>query len=341
MCQSRANGGKRCVEQGRIESNYPHIVNINHKSKTIELTTGSFDDNPAIALHVAVLAARSGYTIDETTRIAAEAASTKFDTLSKKQIWEQWNQMLLAENPSEGLKALHSIGWEHHFPELAAIRGVPQSPEWHPEGDVEVHTQQAADVAARLAKNDNLNPQETRIAVMSAICHDFGKSVSTKVAADGSISSADHDKTGVPLAKSFLERIGTDKDTLREVPILVREHMCHVHTPTPRSLRNLVARLDGVSIQTWSRLAEADRGGRGTASTSGVSKEWLELNEVLQKENVTHFRRIIDGKFLRDLGSTDYDNFGSILRLATKAQHRGIVTNEETAMKWLQENKHI
>jgi len=343
MCQTKEEGGRRCTGSNPLASNYPSYVAIDKKSQAIILKQDSFSGRPALALHAAVLSARSGYPLSPETLKAGEEASARFHEISKSEVWEQWNYLSLAQKPSAGLEAIHQMGWEKHFPELAAIRGVPQSPKWHPEGSVEIHTQQAADVAAFRARKEGLNESETRVAVMGAICHDFGKAVSTTIDEDGKISSGGHDETGMPLAQSFLTRIGASKDVMNQVPAIVREHMCHANEPTPRSVRKLAQRLESVgsSLEAWGRVAEADRGGRGSASTSGISKVWLEAKRKADQDQNKKTTDVVSGDLLRAVGHHDTTQYGKIIPEARKAQAEGLITSKEDGIKWLKDHNYI
>ena len=86
--------------------------------------------------------------------------------LPKERIWGELEKLLLkAKRPSVGLKWLYDLGVvDQLFPELKLLVGVPQEPEWHPEGDVDVHTLMVADEARKLI--DDL-PYERQVAVMS------------------------------------------------------------------------------------------------------------------------------------------------------------------------------
>ena len=71
--------------------------------------------------------------------------------LSGERVFDELGKLLLrAAKPSIGFRVLEDTGQLRIFPELDALRGVPQDPEWHPEGDVWVHTLMVLDVAATL-----------------------------------------------------------------------------------------------------------------------------------------------------------------------------------------------
>lgn len=342
MCQSKQQGGRRCANRLSGMSNYPSVVKLDNKSDEI-IVVSSLDDNPALALHLAAIAARTGKPLSDEAKEAAQAVSGAYSALPKKAVWEHWDYILRAPQPGAGLQAIYDMGWENNFPELAGIRGVPQDPIWHPEGSVEIHTQQAADIAARNAARDNLSDDETRVAVMGTICHDLGKANATIIDGD-KISSPEHPETGAPLAKSFLERIGAPLNVQREVPLIVKNHMCHAGGATPRAVRRLMNRLDnegeGTTVEAWARVAEADVGGRGEAGTYGVSKPWLELKEkIIAKAKAP--RLIVNGDVLIQHGVEDKLAYREIISKAREAQESGEITDSISGDKWLKVNGYI
>ena len=124
--------------------------------------------------------------------------------LPKERIWGEFEKLLLkAEKPSIGLQWLYDLNVvEQLFPELKSLVGVPQEPEWHPEGDVDVHTLMVVDEARKLI--DDL-PYAKKVTVMlGAVCHDFGKPPTTKFF-DGRWRSHAHDEAGVEPTISFLD----------------------------------------------------------------------------------------------------------------------------------------
>ncbi|MBC9706662.1 MAG: hypothetical protein H9W81_17250 [Enterococcus sp.] len=324
------------------QSNYPSVVKLDPKAGRVTLVS-SFEKNPSLALHAAVISARTGAPLSEEVKEAAEAVSSRYTDIPKEAIWEQWDYLIRSPQPSAGLQAIYEMGWEKNFPELAAIRGVPQAPSWHPEGPVEIHTAQAADVAARNAARDNLSDDETRVAVMGAICHDLGKSNATFIE-NGRVVSPTHPQTGTPLAKSFLKSIGASEAVQREVPLIVLNHMCHATTVSSRAVRRLIARLDnngnGTTLEAWSRVTEADVGGRGSASSSGVSKPWLEYKHKMDNVKAAT-PKIIDGRMLMGLNVEDRRSYGQIIKDAYTAQLEGTISDEESAQKWLSKNNYI
>ena len=112
------------------------------------------------------------------------------------------------------------------FPELVALVGCPQEEEWHPEGDVDVHTMLVCDRARELI--DDL-PYPKKVTVMlGALCHDLGKPPTTKFE-DGRIRSIAHDDAGVEPTLSLLDTLNIHTldgyDVRSQVVALVKEHL--------------------------------------------------------------------------------------------------------------------
>ena len=148
--------------------------------------------------------------------------------LPHERIWGEMEKLLLrSQRPSIGLKWLYDLGLvDQLFPEMKALVGVPQEPEWHPEGDVDVHTLMVADEARNLI--DDL-PYEKQVAVMlGAVCHDLGKPPTT-VFMDGRWRSHSHDEAGVEPTLTFLDTLGiftlNGYDVRNQIVQLVRYHL--------------------------------------------------------------------------------------------------------------------
>ena len=108
-----------------------------------------FPEDPLRGLRVAQLAARLDMTPDEA--LVALCRTLDLSELSGERVFDEFTKLLLrAARPSIGLRVLEDTGQLRFFPELDALRGVPQDPKWHPEGDVWLHTLMVLDVAATL-----------------------------------------------------------------------------------------------------------------------------------------------------------------------------------------------
>lgn len=183
--------------------------------------------------------------------------------IAVERIYMEFEKLILkGQKPSMGLKFLVDTGAVGHFPELDAIVGLHQDPEWHPEGSVDIHTGLVMDAAVEIAERENLSKEDRMILVLAALCHDLGKA-NTTVVEDGRIKSPGHDKTGVPLTESFLQSIGVSPYLIERITPLVAEHMCHIGgNINHRFVRRLTVRLKKASVRLLVLLMEADHSGR-------------------------------------------------------------------------------
>ncbi|MCB1035297.1 MAG: HD domain-containing protein [Acidobacteria bacterium] len=188
--------------------------------------------------------------------------------LPGERIFDELAKLLLkADRPSFGLKFLEETKLLRFFPELLGMVGVPQDPEWHPEGTVWEHTLLVVDEAAQL----RLGELHEDLALMwGAVLHDVGKPPTT-VEVDGRIRSPAHDDVGAPMAEELLERLRAPKLLIRRVSALVRYHLAPALLPAGgaklKAYRRLARRLaeSEVTPGLLYRLASADHFGRTTA----------------------------------------------------------------------------
>ena len=130
------HGGGRDLERGVLRATDP----------------AHFPEDPLRGLRVAQLAARLEMAPDG--ELVALCRGLDPSELSGERVFDELTKLLLhAAKPSIGLEVLENTGQLRFFPELDALRDVPQDPEWHPEGDVWVHTLMVLDVAATLRDN--------------------------------------------------------------------------------------------------------------------------------------------------------------------------------------------
>jgi tRNA nucleotidyltransferase (CCA-adding enzyme) len=186
----------------------------------------TFAEDSLRVLRAAQFAARFEFTIDPAT---GELSRTiDLSDLPAERIWGEVEKLLLrALRPSIGLDWLGKLGAiDQLFPEIKSLNGVTQDPEWHPEGDVFVHTLLVIDRARELI--DNL-PYPKQVTVMlAALTHDFGKPPTTEFI-EGRWRSRGHEEAGVPPTETFLDRLNIhtlDGYNVRgQVIALVREHL--------------------------------------------------------------------------------------------------------------------
>ncbi|HEX8196684.1 MAG TPA: HD domain-containing protein [Pyrinomonadaceae bacterium] len=302
----------------------------------------TFVEDSLRVLRAAQFAARFDFEIESET--AALCHSIDLSDLPKERIWGEFEKLLLkAEKPSIGLKWFYDLKIaEKLFPELTALIGVPQNPEWHPEGDLDVHTLLVVDEARKLI--DDL-PYPKRVAVMlGALCHDFGKPATTRFF-DGAWRSHGHDEAGVEPTVSFLDRLGIftldGYDVRNQVVELVRNHLRPGEFYKNRgdlgdgAFRRLARR---VELDLLYRVAKADSLGRNAPwlppekLKTAEAQEWfIEKVKDLKVERAAP-QPILMGRHLIELGLKPSPQFKEILDAVYEMQLDERVRNPEEAI---------
>ena len=186
----------------------------------------TFAEDSLRVLRAAQFAARFEFRVEPETVVLCR--SIDLTDLPPERIWGEMEKLLLrAQRPSIGLGWLHALGvLDQLFPEIKALIEVPQDPEWHPEGDVFVHTRLVTDRAHELIED---LPYAKQVTVMlAALSHDFGKPATTEFI-DGRMRSRGHEEAGVEPTESFLNRLNIHTiegyDVRAQVVALVRDHL--------------------------------------------------------------------------------------------------------------------
>ena len=236
----------------------------------------TFRDDSLRVLRAIQFAARFEFTLDPETK--ALCRPIPLDDLPAERMWGEIEKLLLrAAAPSIGFALALELGVvERLFPELDALVGCPQEPEWHPEGDVWVHTLLVIDQARE--RIDDLDyPQQVAV-MLGAVCHDLGKPATTAFV-DGRIRSLDHEEQGVEPATALLDRLNVHSmqgfDVRREVLGIVAQPSQAGHVPTRRSPRSGTARSDAWRRRWTSSSSRASRGpiARGVEAVS-IARRW-------------------------------------------------------------------
>ena len=294
----------------------------------------TFGDDSLRVLRAMQFAARLEFDVDETTK--ALCREIPLDDLPAERIWGEMEKLLLlARRPSIGFRLAREIGVvERLFPEMHALVGCPQEPEWHPEGDVWVHTLLVVDMA-RERIDDLPRPQQLAI-MLGAVCHDFGKPATTAFI-DGRIRSRDHEAEGIAPAVAFLDRLNVHSfdgyDVRHQVLGLVAHHLKPGMWRAARdgvgdgAFRRLARKVD---LELLARLAKADCLGR-TGSFDCSAMDWfLERARALGVEHGPPPPMLL-GRHLLELGCRPGPEIGRLLRQVYERQLEGEITTLDQA----------
>jgi tRNA nucleotidyltransferase (CCA-adding enzyme) len=219
------------------------------------------------------------------------------------------------------------------FPELKALVGCPQEPEWHPEGDVWIHTLMVLD-QARTRIDDLARPHQIAL-MLGAVCHDVGKPPTTEFR-DGRIRSIDHEQAGLEPATRLLDRLNVHTmggvDVRKEVLGMVAHHLKPLSfaKAVPQAGDGAFRRLaQKVDLELLARLAMSDCRGRGGEHNCSGITWFLERARALGVQHAAP-DPIVKGRHLIELGVRPGPEMGEILRAIYERQlDGGVVTLED------------
>ena len=267
----------------------------------------------------------------------ALCARIPLDDLPAERIWGEVEKLLLlAERPSIGLQLALELGVvDALFPELKATVGCPQEAEWHPEGDVWVHTLLVVD-QARL-RLDGLDKPRQLAVMLGAVCHDLGKP-STTAFLDGRIRSLDHEQAGVAPSTALLDRLNVHSvagyDVRHQVLGIVAHHLkphSFGKSPTPvgdGAFRRLAQKVD---LELLARVATSDCEGRGGGFDCSAIDQFLARAQALGVEHAAPAPLLL-GRHVIELGVAPGPRIGEILRQVYEQQLDGRIATLDEAV---------
>ncbi len=330
------------VMTGKIVDPYDGRGDI-HRKVLKMVAAETFVEDSLRVLRAAQLAARLEFDIEVDT--AEVCRSVDVTDLPSERIWGEMEKMLLqAFRPSIGLKWLYDLGVvDQLFPELKSLVGVPQEPDWHPEGDVDIHTLMVVDEARKLI--DELDYPRKVTVMLGALCHDLGKPPTTEYV-DGRIRSRGHDEAGVEPTLTLLDTLGIHTlhgfDVRNQIVQLVRYHLKpgeYYKSKNPvgdGAFRRLARKVEPDLLY---RVAKADSLGR--------NPDWLPKEKWFGSEAQEWFigkvrdleierkppEPILKGRHLIELGLEPSPDFKKILDAVYELQLDGIVRDLDEAVE--------
>ena len=296
----------------------------------------TFADDSLRVLRALQLAARFALTVDADTKAICQRIA--LDDLPPERIWGEFEKLLLlADRPSMGFALARELGVTAElWPEIHRLIGCPQEPEWHPEGDVWVHTLMVID----RARQQNVDLDRARLAsvMLGAVCHDLGKPATTALV-DGRIRSLGHEEAGVEPATRLLDRLNVHSLDGFDVRAQVLGLTAHHLKPgafykvreelTDGAFRRLALKVD---MELLARLAKADCFGRAGDFDCSAMDWFLDRARALGVEHKPPPPMLM-GRHLLELGVEPGPGMGEVLKAVYEMQLDGTVTDLEGAVE--------
>ncbi|GAB4181238.1 MAG: CCA tRNA nucleotidyltransferase [Terrimicrobiaceae bacterium] len=267
-----------------------------------------------------------GFEIEEATWKALCAAASEISMVSVERIREELVKIFMSPGRARGLDLLDASGLlEVLLPEVSAMKGCDQPPEFHPEGDVYIHTRGMLDL---------LSGEPSAALAFAVLLHDVGKPRCRTVDATGRIRFNGHEHVGARMAEEILRRLRFPKAMIHDCCEMVRHHMAFKDAPQMRTskLRRFMAR------ETFAEEMELHRvdclGSHGS----------LDIHEFLNSKAEEFASepllppRLVTGADLIALGWTPGPAFRETLDAVQNLQLEGRLLDRDQALAWIQEH---
>ncbi len=248
-------------DDGKIYDPYNGQQDLDHK--ILRHVSIAFIEDPLRVLRIARFAARYkalGFTVaPETLALMKQLAeSGELEALTPERVWKETSRALMENHADEYFEVLRACGaLKVLFPELDALYGIPQRPEYHPEIDCGIHTMMSLQQACKA--NYSL---DVRFAVL---VHDLGKALTPKDELPRHIM---HEERGIKPVTEVCDRLKVPTNTKQLALAVCKEHLkCHqALTLKPGTLWRLLQRLDVLRrperVEAFVQACECDSRGR-------------------------------------------------------------------------------
>ncbi|MEP7078906.1 MAG: CCA tRNA nucleotidyltransferase [Chthoniobacterales bacterium] len=266
-----------------------------------------------------------GFEIEPDTWSALQQSALSIAAISAERIREELVRIFLSRNRARGWDLLDTSGlMAAILPELTAMKGCEQPPQFHPEGDVFKHTRLMLEL---------LQPEVSMPLVFSVLFHDIGKPPTSSVDADGRIRFNGHDRVGAEMTESIMQRLRFSRAEIDATVEAVRQHMVFKDVPNMRvaKLKRFMAR------PTFSDELELHRVDCASSHQMMDNYEFLlTKREEFANEPIIP-PPLVRGDDLIALGLRPGPQFGEILEAAETRQLEGAFRDRADALAWLKQ----
>lgn len=305
----------------------------------------AFREDPLRVLRAMQFAGRFELELDDETALLCREIGHEFWTLPKERIWTEWEKWAgKSISLAHGMRALAKSGWIEYFPEINALRNLPQDPVWHPEGDVWTHTLCCLEALVRETDWRSLSTEKRIPLAFSVLCHDFGKARSTRWALKRGAKhwiSPGHEQESIWLAGQFLDAMRAPHLVRDKTMSLVGNH--HFLNTSPEgghsdaSLRRLAKRVAPANMHELVYVLISDHLGRPPHVSEEQTQRIEQFKTRIQELDLANAAPspILQGRHLVQRQMEPGPHFKPILDAAYDAQLEGKITDLASAENWL------
>ena len=281
-----------------------------------------FQEDKLRMLRAVRFAARFGYAIEPATFAAMKRLASGIHQVSRERVRDELTKMLTEGHARKAFELLDESGLLREvLPEIERMHGVEQPPQFHPEGDVFVHT---------MLLLEQLPAGCSSTLAWGALLHDVGKPPTFRVAPDR-IRFNGHVEVGVAMAHEICQRLHFSNDDTEQIESLVANHMRFAD----------VEKMKAATLKRFMRLPDFDEHMEMHRMDCLASHRNLGLYEfVAEKQRSTPPEEIrphllLSGRDLIAMGYTPGPRFKEILGAVEDAQLEGKLRSREEAVQWV------
>jgi len=281
-----------------------------------------FEEDHLRMLRGVRFAARFGFDLEEKTKHAMRALAHKTSAVSRERVRDELTKMLTEGHARRAFELLDETALlPEVLPEIARMKGVEQPPQYHPEGDVWVHT---------LGLLAQLEPGCPATLAWGALLHDVGKPPTFRRAPDR-IRFDGHVEVGVAIGAEILRRFRLSNEDTRQILALIENHMRFMDT----------SRMKTSTLKRFFRLDRFDEHlslhRMDCLAGSGYLDNWEFVRQHLQTmpEEAVRPKPLITGRELIAAGYKPGAAFKQMLHAVEDAQLEGTITTEEEALSFV------
>jgi poly(A) polymerase len=282
-----------------------------------------FNEDGLRLLRCVRFASRLGFAIEPATDAALRECAPLLDRISPERIRDEFSRILTTPRRREGVQHLVDTGLIRHFlPELLDTIGCDQPPEWHPEGDVFIHTMIMLGMLADDA------PIELCLATL---LHDIAKPPTRTIDEDGRIRFNGHDALGAEMAATILRRLRYPNQVVADVTAMVARHMQFMHVQKMRTakLKRFMAE------PTFPMEMELHRVDCGSSNGFTENYDFIRDKEAEFAAEPLIPLPLVTGRDLIDLGMKPGPRFREILEAIQIEQLEGRLQEREAALIYM------
>jgi poly(A) polymerase len=286
-----------------------------------------FEEDKLRMLRAVRFAARFGYTIEPRTLEAIKKLAAKIHQVSAERVRDELTKILTEGAARRGFELLDETGLlEQVLPEISRMKGVQQPPQFHPEGDVWIHT---------LLMLEGLPAGTPSTLGWGVLLHDVGKppTFAPPTGPNGRIRFDRHVEVGVKMAEEIERRLRFSNEDADQINALVNNHMRFKDVPVmkPATLKRF-ARLDRFDEHLALHRLDCLSSHRNLENYDAMKKFLAETPPELVAPP-----RFLTGKDLIEMGFRPGPRFKEILNAVEDAQLNGAVEGREAAERFVVE----